>query len=288
MLMALARQCAAGTLHVTDLPYRFSSWALDDPRNAGLWFNAQAELAAWAALQTPFWFIDIVIQPEVVSELLPQVLDWADQRARRVKDTPFGHPSWFINVFERQAEHIACLAQAGFASQADVGEDAWSKVWLELAPQAPLAAPALPMRFRLRPLAGASEVGAYVSLHQEVFGSLNMTEAWRLRTLQQPDYRPELDLVIQAPDGELAAFCVLWLEGSPLCGQVEPMGVRQKYRNMGLGKAILTSGLLALRRLGVQQIYVETDAFRDAAFALYESVGFRVKEKVLVFRKDYG
>jgi ribosomal protein S18 acetylase RimI-like enzyme len=32
---------------------------------------------------------------------------------------------------------------------------------------------------------------------------------------------------------------------------------------------------------------VETDNYRDAAFALYEAVGFRVQHNVLVFRKDY-
>jgi hypothetical protein len=38
---------------------------------------------------------------------------------------------------------------------------------------------------------------------------------------------------------------------------------------------------------GAQEILVETDNFRNAAFALYESVGFRILYDVLVFRKDY-
>jgi len=36
-MTALARASAADNLHVVDLPYRFSSWALDDPANVGLW-----------------------------------------------------------------------------------------------------------------------------------------------------------------------------------------------------------------------------------------------------------
>ena len=41
-LRAMAALVAAfpeRNLHVIDLPYRLSSWALDDPANIGLWFN---------------------------------------------------------------------------------------------------------------------------------------------------------------------------------------------------------------------------------------------------------
>ena len=60
------------------------------------------------------------------------------------------------------------------------------------------------------------------------------------------------------------------------------------FRHLGLGRAILQEGLRRLYAQGVQEVFVETDNYRDAAFALYESVGFRVVREVLVFRKDYA
>jgi hypothetical protein len=68
-----------------------------------------------------------------------------------------------------------------------------------------------------------------VALHQAVFESKNMTLPWRLRTLSCPEHRPELDLVVTAPDGRLAAFCVGWFanvgaEQRPW-GQIEPLWV---------------------------------------------------------------
>jgi ribosomal protein S18 acetylase RimI-like enzyme len=48
----------------------------------------------------------------------------------------------------------------------------------------------------------------------------------------------------------------------------------------------LLEGLSRLRAQGAQQAFVETDGFRDAAFGLYEAVGFRVQEKVPVYRKE--
>ena len=59
-MIALAHLAPTDNLHVADLPYRMSSWALDEPDNIGLWFDAEGELVGWAVMQTPFWTIDYV------------------------------------------------------------------------------------------------------------------------------------------------------------------------------------------------------------------------------------
>ena len=82
LMSALARQFPADNLHATDLPYRFSSWALDDPDNVRLWFDDDQQLVAWAMLQTPFWEIDYVFHPNAESDLHQEILAWADQRAQ--------------------------------------------------------------------------------------------------------------------------------------------------------------------------------------------------------------
>ena len=148
----------------------------------------------------------------------------------------------------------------------------------------------LPDGFHIRPLNGASEVDDYVNLHQAVFQSKNMRIEWRQQTLQRPEYIPELDLVIVAPNGQLAAFCICWLaqnRNGEISGQIEPLGVHAEFRQLGLGKAILTEGLKRLMAKGAKHIYVQTDDFRDAAFKLYESAGFHVLHKILMYRKDY-
>jgi ribosomal protein S18 acetylase RimI-like enzyme len=294
-MSALARCYRQDYLHVADLPYRFSSWGLDDPQNARLWF-AGDELVAWGVLQAPFWSIDIAVQPQDEEVLYPEALAWGVGRARAVQGTRIARPAWFVNVFERQTRRRRLLEQAGFADQANSPVDPWSKVWMAYSSQAARLRPVqkdpadLPPGYRLRPLAGQAEVPAYVALHRQAFETENMTEAWRQRMLLRPEYLPELDLVIEAPDGELAAFCILWRlraeSGTPIWGQVEPMGVHPRHHRRGLGRALLVEGLRRLQALGIQRVYLETDAFRDAAFALYESVGFQVKEKVLVYRKE--
>lgn len=288
-MMDLSNRFPADHLRRTDLPYRLSSWALDDPENTRLWFDADGELAGWAVLQPPFWTIDYALDPGAAKDLHCTILDWADGRARDVLDSAYGHPCWFINAFADQSDRIRDLEAAGFASQADVGEDSWSKVYMERPGELPVKNYRVPQGFTIRPLDGEREVEAYVALHQAVFESKNMTAEWRTRTLRHPDYTPELDLVVTAPDGRLAAFCICWLNrhGAQTIGQVEPLGCHPDFRQYALGRLALAEGLRRLQSRGAQRIYVETDNYRSTAMRLYESVGFQTIRDVLVFRKDY-
>ncbi len=288
-MVDLVRRFPTHNIHRIDLPYRFSSWGLDAPKNIGLWFTADGQLAAWAILQTPFWTFDYAYHPDIPG-LHPQLLAWIDERAHQTLATPAGHPIWFINVLQNETARMQELEAHGFASQENVGEDSWSKVWLHCSAAKTALQPAtLPNGFTIRPLAGLDEVPAYVELHQTVFESRNMTVEWRTRTLQQPDYLPDLDLVAVAPDGRLVAFCIGWLDrrSDPLSGQIEPLGVHSDFRGMGLGQALLTETLQRLIQHGAQQLYVETDAGRNPALNLYQSVGFQLEQKILVYRKDY-
>lgn len=287
----LVHRFPAGNLRAVDLPYRLSSWAFDDPANVGLWTGADGQLLGWAVLQTPFWAIDYATHPDAGASLRREILAWADRRAREALNTSSGQPAWFVEILADQSAQIRDLEDAEFANQADMGEDSWSKVLMECPAAMPVAAAALPAGFVVRPLAGEREVDAYVELHRAVFETRNMTSEWRARTLQRPEYVPDLDLVAVAPDGSLAAFCICWLHrqaNGTAIGQIEPMGVRAEHRRQGLGHAILAEGLRRLRCHGADPIYVETDNYRGAALELYESAGFQVIQNVWVYGKDYS
>ncbi len=287
-MLALTRQCAQDNLHVVDLPYRLCSWALDAPDNVGLWFDAHQCLIAWAVLQTPFWTIDIVCHPSVESELHPEILRWADQRARATLDTPFGHPAWYCMVFSDQSQRIQDLAAAGFSCQADIGEDSWSKALLQRSGETPVKIyRPRSSGFIVRPLAGENDIADYVMLHRTVFETKNMTVEWRLRTLMHPAHRPDLDIVVEAPDGRLAAFCIGWFDDALQAGHVEPLGCHPDFCRYALGRVVLSEELHRLQARGARQIYVETDAYRNTAMRLYESFDFQVMKEVLVYRKDY-
>lgn len=287
LMSALVRQFPADNLHVEDSPYRLSSWALDDPENTGLWFDEGQHLVAWAVIQSPFWTIDYAFHPDAESNLHAEILSWADQRARAVLNTSYGRPAWFIMVFSGQANRIHDLENAGFKCQSDVGDDSWSKVLMRRSSQTPVKVYEPRSGFTVRPLRGEKEVKDYVELHQSVFESKNMTTEWRRRTLQHPDYKPDLDLVVESPGGRLAAFCICWFNEHSLEGHVEPLGSHKDFRQYGLGRVALSEGLRRLQSLGARNIHVETDNYRNTALRLYESFDFHVVQDVLVYRKDY-
>jgi ribosomal protein S18 acetylase RimI-like enzyme len=271
-----------------DLPYRFSSWSFDHPENIRLWTDEKNQLVAWAVLQVPFWTIDYAYHPDASQDLHRQILKWADGRAQTILNTPSGHPAWYVAVFASQTNRIHDLEQSGFASQTNVGENSWSQVLMEHSMQIPNKIN-LPDGYSIRPLHGRSEVAGYVDLHRAVFETKNMTTEWRLRTLQRPEYIPDLDLVAVAPSGQLAAFCICWLGNDAdgdLAGQIEPLGVHADFRKRGLASAILEEGLRRLSSKGAKRIYVQTDSYRNAAFKLYESAGFRVINDIHMYRKD--
>jgi mycothiol synthase len=291
---ALAREFRADNLHITDLPYRLSSWVLDDPENVRLLIYETGCMLAWAILQIPHAALDFVYSPEMESDLLPQLMDWADEHSREhykliPLGTPDDQPCWFVNVFSDKAARIRILEASGFAYQANVGEYSWPKGFMQRSVDLPLIEYRIPEGFIVRPLSGESGVALSVKLYQETFGTKNMTVDWWRRTLQHPDYVPALDLVVAAPDRRLAVFCVCWLDRQdpePI-GQIEPLGCQADVRINALGRVTLAEGLCRLHTNGGKKAFVETDNWRNTAFRLYESVGFDVLRDVLVDRKDY-
>lgn len=291
---ALAREFRTNNLHVTDLPYRLSTWALDDPENISLWQDETGRLLALAMLQIPLESLDFSGHPDIESDLMPQILAWADEHSQEHHEliplgTPDNHPCWFAHVFSDQCARIRMLEAAGFACQADVGKDSWSKVLMQRPADLPVKEHRTPEGFVVCPLAGESEVEAYVQLHRETFRSKVMTAGWRRRMFQHPDYIPDLDLVVAAPGGRLAAFCICWLEShaSEKIGQLKPLGYHPDFRGYALGRVALAEGLRRMQAHGAKKLFVETDNWRTTAFQLYESLGFQVERDVLVYRKDY-
>ena len=96
-------------------------------------------------------------------------------------------------------------------------------------------------------------------------------DGWYHNIQQAPLYRRDLDLVAVAPDGEFAAFCTIWYDSAARTGLFEPVGTAPQHQRRGLGKAILSEGMIRLRKLGADLAYV--GSYGEPAHSLYASVG---------------
>jgi mycothiol synthase len=98
-------------------------------------------------------------------------------------------------------------------------------------------------------------------------------DRWYHNVQQAPLYRRDLDLVAVAPNAELASFCTVWYDDVTRTGLFEPVGTAPQHQRKGLGRAILTEGLLRLRHVGADLAFI--GSYNEPAHALYDSVGFQ-------------
>lgn len=78
---------------------------------------------------------------------------------------------------------------------------------------------------------------------------------WYCNMESAPLYRPELDLVAESANGELAAFCTISFDPATSSAYCVLTGVIPEYRHLGLGEALLAEGLRRLQLLGCQQLF---------------------------------
>jgi GNAT superfamily N-acetyltransferase len=95
---------------------------------------------------------------------------------------------------------------------------------------------------------------------------------WYKNVQRVPIYKRDLDVVAVAPDGELAAFCTVWVDDVTRIAVFEPVGTHPDHQKRGLGKAVMSEGLRRAQKLGATLATVSS--YSDAAHALYESMGF--------------
>lgn len=287
--LALAYSTADEQPPLLDLPYRFCSPALfDNPaQDTRRWEDERGTLLAYTIWQAPFVTLDHATHPQAPADLADEVIAWATARfASHGRERGVRLPYW-CEARPAWAGRRAMLARHGFAPALT-----WQLPHLRQSLDHQPPAPDLPAGYIIRPLAGEGEVATYVAAHRAAFDSTAMTVEWR-RTRGAPGYRPDLDLVIAAPDGHLAAFCIACLApdefatGPVPVGQIEPLGVHPAFHHLGLGRAILLAALHRLRATGATGAAIDAYDDNPTARQLYESVGFRTVYARAKWRREF-
>ena len=84
-----------------------------------------------------------------------------------------------------------------------------------------------------------------------------------------PNFRHDLTIVVEAPDGNFVSFSGTWLETKNKIAYVEPVATDPDYRRMGLGKAAVLEGI---RRCGLEGA---AEAFVGSDQDFYQALGFQ-------------
>ena len=144
----------------------------------------------------------------------------------------------------------------------------------------------LPTGFSIRCVKSKNEVEQLVALHRAAFGTNNMTIEYRLAMMSTPQYIQEMDLVAVAPNNELAAFCVCGFDDpDKKNGFTDPIGTHPSFQRIGLGKALISAGLIALKNAGADTVRLGTSNENIAMQRLANALGFVCVSEKLWFSK---
>lgn len=238
----------------------------DAATGAQLWFTAAGKLAgfAWPGQGQ----VELSVRPgqQYTHELEADMLAWAEDEQRAREGQPLTLTTW---AYEGDQERAAVLRDRGYTRT----PEALVYNFRELAAPMPLVN--LPPGYALRHVRGEADVEQRVAVHRDAFAPSRMTVAKHRAVMGAPTYRADLDLVVVAPDGGFAAYCLVWYDAANRHGEFEPVGCRAAYQRRGLGKAVMAEGLRRLMALGARSATVNSEYGAVPANQLYQSVGFR-------------
>jgi mycothiol synthase len=280
-----------------ELRMEFAMPGVDLARDVWLWADSEGALLGFgqmwfhAEAEDPDGFLWYKVHPEARGgELEAQILGWGAERTRQAALTRGVRLRFRVVAHTSEPERITIIERSGFAV------DRYFQRMVR-AIDAPIAAPQLAEGFQLAE--GPHEPAVWAALFNESFVDHWNHEAWTAAKVQhwqsEPSYRPDLDLVIVAPDGTLAAFC--WGGLDPAAntssgrneGHIGLLGTRRGYRGIGLGRAILLAGLRALAAAGAESASLSVDVDSPTgATRLYESAGFHAALTRMLYGKEIG
>lgn len=238
---------------------------LEDHSRRRLWLEDE-HCVAWAWVEEPSSLM-FLVHPDR-AELLGDVLEWADAAE--------------TSALEQDPGTTAALEARGYV-RCSLDEPFFAHLLHSLDD---LDEPRLPPGFSLRH-AREDDLERRVAVHRAAWNPSRVTaQSWR-RVMSAYPYRPELDCVVEAPDGTFAASCLAWLDEQTGVALLEPVGTDPRFSGQGLARAVCLHALREARRHGAEAalVHARGDAAYPAPKRLYESIGFREYARSPRFRR---
>jgi ribosomal protein S18 acetylase RimI-like enzyme len=250
-------------LHIGDVAWQRSVNSGKDGWRTSLWED-DGRVVAWVWVRLP-GRAQLAVDP-ARPELAAEALAWFRSVATAA--------DLGCTVLEDEAHLISALTDAGFHRDDEAPFFTHHRISLS-----DLGTPVVPDGFILRHVR-ADEVERRAAAHRAAWsdwGPSKMTDEDMAAVMSCWPYRPELDWVVEAPNGDFAATALIWLDDVNQVGLVEPVGCAPEYRRRGLAQAVDLAALHALRDAGATDARVcpRGDDGYPQARALYQSIGFK-------------
>ena len=248
--------------HIGDLAWgRFMHVGRELEWPTALWTDAGGDAFAWGWIELPN-HLDLLVDP-TRPELAIDVLDWFDRNAITDNRT--------VTVLDTEHHIVNALIAKNYQPQTQGPFFMHSSMPLTSG----LPSPKIPEGFTLRHVE-KTDVEARVRVHQAAFNPSRVSAESYRNVMDSWPYRAELDWVVEAPNGEFAAFALAWLDDINGVGELEPVGTIPKYQGLGLARAASLAALHALKNVGAGSavVYPRGDDAYPIPARLYSRMGF--------------
>ncbi|MBI3241641.1 MAG: GNAT family N-acetyltransferase [Chloroflexi bacterium] len=278
-------------VHTGDLSWWLFYHDPEEPlwEQIALWEDDDGQTLGWALFTPNDGFFDLFVHPSLTgTQRARQMHAWAEEQIAEKVKARGGKTIRVMWVFETDAARRQLLEERGF-SLAGPDSHLGQMIYFTRSLAEPVARPTLPDGFVVRSTAGEREVEARAAAQYGAFQSKWQWDRYVARFrrfMQSPVYDPERDVAAVAPEGRFAAFCIFWLDPVNKVSLFEPVGTHPDFQKRGLGKAVLLEGLRRMKANVMETAIVCAEADNQAAVRLYESVGFRVANKLCMYVKD--
>ena len=198
-----------------------------------------------------------------------EMLAWADEWRIEKARVESGCLELSADSFDTDEPRNAVLRHRGYERT-----DSYSHYRMRSLDE-PIPELSLPAGYSIRHVRGEEDLHQRVTVHRDAFAPYtNVTPDKYRAIMNAPTYRSELDLVVEAPDGSFASFCIVWYDERNIFGVFEPVGCHPQHRRRGLTRALMAEELRRLKRLGATFASVGSEDDNAASNSLYESLGF--------------
>lgn len=274
-----------GYLHVGDIPHRiYNGLRRYNPADLiHLCEDEAGHLLGWSIITPYIPAFDVQVRP--------------DLRGSAVEEDLL---VWAINLAQQQAHHEDKLSEDELITDGYLADTMRAELLLKLGFYAqdeplmvharrPLSQPipesVLPKDFIIRPAHGVDEADKLADVHAGAFGSSWTPEEYAT-LMQSPGYDVEREIVVVAPDGRFAAFCIYWLDTVNRIGLFEPVGTHHDFQRMGLGRALMYETMRRMQSAGMQFAEINYYLDNNASSGLYQTIGFEPLYSIYSYNKS--
>ncbi|NLE99338.1 MAG: GNAT family N-acetyltransferase [Anaerolineales bacterium] len=254
-------------------------------RNTRLWWGAGGQLVAFAFVDQ-YSNLRLEIDPQAAHPSTEaEIVAWGVECVRRAGEESGESLTLDASCREDDTKRTALFQRHGFAMQ----ETRSYHMVRSLAE--PIPRPHAPSGFLISHVTSEQEAEALVALHRAAFGTEHMTVEERLAMMRVPEYDAELDLLVIAPGGRFAAYCLCSISQEENSrtgrneGTTDPVATHPDFQRRGLAQALLLTGFCKLRQRGMDTAALSTSSENTAMLRTAQSVGYHVRSATLWFSK---